>query len=718
MLKSTGSKRRRPVPTILQIEQTECGVACLAMILACHGRHIGLEQLRVLAGVSRDGTRASNLLKAARGFGLLAKGFRKEPEHLHEVPWPAILHWNFNHFVVLEGIVGAYAYLNDPACGRRKVTLEELRQAFTGVVIACEPGPEFTPEGSPPSVITALSSRLVATGLALPQILVASLLLVVPGVALPVFSRVFVDDVMTAAQTDWILPFSLLLAATTLAQGLLVMFQQTMLARLEARLAFLPTTKMLWHMLRLPMSFYAQRHPGELASRLDANTRLASLLSGELATSAFNLLSMVIYAIVMLLLDPLLASSLIGLQTVYLITLKLSARWQAQNARLQSAQTGNLVAATIGPIRAIETIKASGLELEAFQRWAGYQARLLSLRSRQGKMDVLLSVVPSLLSSLTAATVIGLGGLRVMDGAISLGTLIAFQALAISFSGPIASLVQLAGQIQATKADIDRADDLMRAPVALSSDSPARPGNFEIHAENLVFGYSPLDPPLIDGFSLSLRPGARVALVGGSGSGKSTVGRLLAGLLSPWSGSVAIGGVGLTDMDPARRASICGYVDQDVFLFEGTVQDNLTLWDHGIADASLTKALADAAILDDILMRKGQLLSAVAEGGTNFSGGQRQRLEVARVLAADPAIVILDEATAALDPATEKMIDDNLRRRGCTTLIIAHRLSTIRDCDEIIVMRGGRIVERGDHDGLMAARGEYAALISEGAGHG
>lgn len=711
-------QRRKPVPTILQIEQTECGVACLAMIMASHGMHVGLERLREMAGVSRDGTRASNLLKAARNVGLVAKGFRKEPEQLHEIPWPAILHWNFNHFVVLEGLTSSFAYLNDPASGRRKVPLDELREAFTGVVIACEPGPDFKPSGAPPSVLAALAERLSGTRAILPQIIIASGLLVVPGVALPVLSRVFVDDILTTRQADWIIPFTLLLAASTLVQGALVLFQQSLLARLEVRLAFLPTAKMLWHMLRLPMSFYTQRHPGELANRLEANERLATLLSGEFATSIFNLLSMVVYAVVMFLLDPVLAIALVLLQSVYFLTLSISNRLQARNARLQAAQSGKLIAATVGAIRAIETIKASATEREAFQRWAGHQARLLSLRSSQGRVEALIGVVPGLLSALSAAAVLGLGGLRVMDGAISLGTLIAFQALAVSFYTPIASLVQLAGQIQMVKADIDRADDLMRAPAASHETKDAAPASFEMRAEDLVFGYSPLDPPFINGFSLTLRPGARVALVGGSGSGKSTVGRLLAGLFTPWSGTISIGGVALSDLDPARRATLCGYVDQEIFLFEGTVQDNLSLWDPGVSDARLMRALSDAAILDDIVMRKGQLKSLVNEGGSNFSGGQRQRLEISRVLAAEPSIVILDEATSALDPATEKLIDDNLRARGCTTIIIAHRLSTIRDCDEIIVMKQGRIVERGDHETLMTAAGEYAALIAEGSGHG
>lgn len=701
------------MPTILQIEHAECGVACLAMVLAFYGLHVGLEELRIQAGVSRDGTKASNLLRAARHCGLEATGFRKEPEQLREIEWPAILHWNFNHFVVLERISGGIATINDPADGRRKIPMRELEQCFTGVALVFRPGENFKPAGKRLSSLRSIAERLAGTRAVLFCILAASLFLVVPGVALPVFARAFVDDILVAGQEDWFLPFCLLLIGLILFQAAVTLFQQHLLMRLETRLAFLPAAAQLWHMLRLPANFYTQRHPGELASRLDANERLASLLSGELAANIFNLASMAAYAAIMFAFDPLLATLLVAIQSVYAVVLRHAMRRQALNARQQVAAAGKLIAATIGPIRSVETLKASGLENEAFRRWAGYQARLLGLRSDQGHIEALLTVVPMLLQALTGAAVLGIGGLRVMEGAMTLGTLLAFQALAVSFSAPVAGLLALAGQIQQIRADLERTDDLMRAPAMTPPTNTRPPEGTEFAAESLSFGYSPLDPPLIVDFSLTLRPGERIAIVGGSGSGKSTVGRLLAGLLEPWGGKVTIGGVDQNDIPASHRAALRGYVDQDIFLFEGTVHDNLTLWNSGVSESKIAQALSDAALLDDILTRKGRLFAAVSENGGNFSGGQRQRLEIARVLTGNPEILILDEATSALDTATEREIDASLRRRGCACVIIAHRTATIMDCDEIIVMKAGRIVEHGTHETLLANNGEYAALVAE-----
>lgn len=706
---------RRPLPTILQIEHAECGVACLAMVLAWHGRHIGLDELRIRAGVSRDGTKASNLLRAARWAGLEARGLRAEPDQLRDIEGPTILHWEFNHFVVLERVTGGFATIVDPAEGRRTISMRELAASFTGVALTFRQGERFRPGGRRMSPLSSLGERLRGTRPALFSILAASLFLVVPGVVLPVLSRSFIDDILIGAQKDWFLPFCLLLFSVILFQAAVTLFQQFLLMKLETRLAFLPTTRQLWHMLRLPISFYTQRHAGELASRLDANERLANLLSGELATHVFNLASIVAYAAIMLALDPVLAALLIAIQSVYALVLREAIRRQGINARQQVAAAGKLVAATIGPIRSLETVKASGLESEAFRRWAGHQARLLGLRSDQGHIDAVLAAVPALMQALAGALVLGVGGLRIMDGAATPGTLIAFQALAMSFSAPIAGLLALAGQIQQVRADLERADDVMRAPALAAAAGARVPKDSVVEAEDLSFGYNPLDPPLIEGLSLVLRPGAWIAIVGGSGSGKTTAGRLLAGLLEPWGGSLKLGGVDLLAIPAARRAALCGYVDQDIFLFEGTVHDNLTLWNGAVSEGTITQALADAAVLDDILSRKGRLFAAVDENGGNFSGGQRQRLEIARALAGNPQILILDEATSALDTATEKKIGESLRRRGCSCIVIAHRIATVRDCDEIIVMKAGRVVERGNHAKLLALEGEYASLVRENA---
>jgi NHLM bacteriocin system ABC transporter peptidase/ATP-binding protein len=721
---SPGAPTKKPrvvrTPTVLQMEQVECGAASLAMVLAHYGRWVTLEELRQACGVSRDGSKASNLLKAGRAYGLTAKGFKKDPERLAELPWPVILHWNFNHFLVLEGVAEGRAFLNDPVEGRRTVSLQELSEAFTGVALAFEPGPDFKPGGAPPRFLALLWSRLTGSREALAYIALASAILAVLGVILPVFSRVFVDDVLVGRQERWLAPLLIGMALTALVRMAVTGLQQRALLKLEAKLSIAWSSRFFWHVLRLPMSFFGQRHPGEVANRIAANDRVARLLSGELANTLIELGMMVFFGLVMFAYDPLLAAVAVALALPNLLLLRMAQERQAQASQRQLAVTGRFGAITAGMIQAIETLKASGLEGRAFERWAGNQAAVLSVRQELGAQAMLLDAAPGLLRALSVAAVLGIGGVRVMEGALTLGGLVAFQTLAESFAQPIRRFVSLNGLFQSVRADLGRLEDALKnradpasaAPARLADDEPTPGLQGEVRLQGISFGYSPLDPPLIEGFDLTLAPGARVALVGGSGSGKSTIGRLICGLQQPWAGEIRFDGAPMLQMSAAARAQSIAYVDQDIFLFEGTVRENLTLWDRGVPDETLTLALADAAILDDISSRPGQLDCGIAEGGTNFSGGQRQRLEIARALAVNPSILVLDEATAALDSATEKEIDDNLRRRGCTCIIIAHRLSTIRDCDEIVVLSRGKVVERGTHDELAARGGEYAALIA------
>jgi len=708
-------KKARATPQILQIEAVECGATCLSIILAHHGRWVTLEEMRVAAGVSRDGTKASNLLKAARSYGLNAKGFRKEVGNLADVPWPAILHWNFNHFVVLEGIRGKKVHINDPASGRRTVSIDELAEAFTGVVLAFEPSEDFRPAGEPPLALPLMMERLGGSKKGLLFVLLASLALVVPGVAVPVFTRAFIDTILVAQQEDWLLPFALALLVVLALRGLATALQQAGLRRLEMKQVVVPSSKLLWHMLLLPAEFYAQRHPGELSGRLSANERVADLLSGRLSSAVFNLISLFAYAAIMWMMNPLLAGWMFAIQLLYGVVIHQGGKVQRTQSTKLGVEMGSLLAATLGPIRAIETLKASNMEAQAYRRWTGLHSKVLGTRARLAQAQTLINAIPGLIQALANVLVLVVGAISVMNGHMSLGTLVAFQGIARNFNAPMLELVGLAGQIQTIRADLIKIADINRAKRIAEGDPSVVPSSSRVELDGISFGYSPLDPPLIQDFSLHLKPGARVALVGGSGSGKTTVGRMIAGLQQPWSGEIRIGGVNAQRLTQARRSQVIGYVDQEVFLFEGTVRDNLTLWDDTIPQDALISALSDAAILDDVLMRPGQLDARVAEGGLNFSGGQRQRLELARVLSTNPSLIVLDEATAALDPVTEKQIDDNLRRRGCGCLIIAHRLSTVRDCDEIVVMSRGRIVERGDHDTLMRLNGEYAGLVRGGA---
>lgn len=704
-------------PTVLQMTSLECGAAALGMILAYHGLWIPLEELRVACAVSRDGAKAGAILKAARAYGLIGRGVRKEPDQLAEMAWPVILHWNFNHFVVLEGVRDGRAFLNDPVEGPRTVSLRELADAFTGVALAFEPGPDFRPGGAPARFLPQIAARLAGSKAALAYVGLASGLLMVLGIVLPVFAGVFVDDILIGHQDAWLVPLLIGMALTAAARMILTGLQQKVLVRLEAKLAVAWSGRFVWRVLRLPMSFFSQRHPGEIASRIAANDRVARLMSGDLANSFIDLGMMAFFAAAMFAYDPILAALVLGLALPNIVIVRLAAERQSRSSQRLVATEGRLRATTAGLIQAIETLKASGLENRSFSKWAGYQANVLNVRQEIGLQTAVIGVAPGLLRNLTIAVVLGLGGWHVMHGALTLGGLVAFQSLAISFLQPIERFVALSAVFQLAGADLRRLDDALRNQTDpyLDASHPDvdAPGQLTgaVELAGVSFGYSPLDAPLIDGFELSLAPGARVALVGASGSGKSTIGRLICGLQQPWSGEVRFDDQPLPQVAPAARARSVAYVDQDIFLFEGTVRENLTLWDHGVPDEALTLALSDAEILDEVAARPGQLDCAVAEGGINFSGGQRQRLEIARALTSNPSILVLDEATAALDAATEKAIDDNIRRRGCTCVIIAHRLSTIRDCDEIVVLKGGRVVERGAHDELIRRGGEYAALI-------
>jgi NHLM bacteriocin system ABC transporter peptidase/ATP-binding protein len=507
------------------------------------------------------------------------------------------------------------------------------------------------------------------------------------------------------------------MAATALIRTILTLLQQSLLLRLQTKLSVVMISRFLWRVMALPIEFFTQRHAGDIAARVGANDQIARLLAGGIAANALSLTSVVFFAFAMIVYDHWLAAVCIGLSLLNVLTLRLSMRRREDLSRGLSLERGKLLGAVVSIVRSIETIKASGLEDEAFGQWAGIQAKVLNAERDLASSSIILDMIPTLIAGLTMTAILILGGLRVIEGSLTLGSLVAFQALMASFSEPVATLVNQAGSFQLIKGALDRLEDVYNYPLGdppRVSDQPfpARLAG-RIEFRDVQFGYSLLEPPLISDLSITVNPGSRVALVGASGSGKSTIGRLVCGLYKPWAGEILIDGTRLQDVPPDILASSIAYVDQDIFLFEGTIRDNLTLWDRTTPDIDLSRALKDGEIQDDIAIRAGNYDSYVNEGGTNFSGGQRQRIEIARALVGRPSIVVLDEATAALDPVTEKAIDDNLRRCGCTCIIIAHRLSTIRDCDEIVVLRQGKVAERGTHESLLALNGEYARLVAQ-----
>ncbi|KJR42542.1 cyclic nucleotide-regulated ABC bacteriocin/lantibiotic exporter [Candidatus Magnetoovum chiemensis] len=713
-------KRPKPVrtPTALQMEAVECGAACLAMVLAYYGLHVPLERMRLDCGVSRDGSKANNMLKAARKYGLTAKGFKKEPAELYSLKMPAIIFWNFNHFVVLNGFKGKKVSINDPGSGPRWISDEEFDQSFTGVVLTFEKAAEFIKGGAKPSLLKALAKRLKGSASALIFVILISLFLVVPGIIVPTFSKVFIDNIWSADMINWMLPLLWAMAATALLRMTLTWVQQYYLLRMESKFALSSAGKFLWHVLRLPVEFFTQRYAGDIANRVAINDRIATLISGELATNAINLLMIVFYAVVMFQYDIVL--TLVGITIGFsnFIFLKYISRKRADANKKLQQERGKLQGTSMDGLQIIETLKSSGAETDFFAKWAGYEAKVVNAEQQLGLTTSLLTVVPPFLTALTSSAILIVGGLRVMEGAITVGMLTAFQSLMASFINPINQLVTLGGSIQETEADMNRLDDVLgydidnvfKENINDHQDSSAKLSG-EVCLNNISFGYSRLEAPLIENFSLNLLPGTRVALVGGSGSGKSTISKIISGMYEPWEGEILFDGKVRSIIPRQSLNNSLAMVDQNIFLFEGTIKDNITLWDTTISDENIITAAKDACIHEDIAARAGGYDSKVEEGGSNFSGGQRQRIEIARALAVNPSIVVLDEATSALDAKTESIVDDNLRRRGCTCIIIAHRLSTIRDCDEIIVLDRGKVAQRGTHDELIKIDGLYKKLV-------
>jgi ATP-binding cassette, subfamily C, bacterial len=734
LFKNPLNNSRKPIrrtPTLLQMEAVECGAASLGMILGYYGRIVPLAELRQACGISRDGSKASNVLSAARSYNLQAKGFKVDLDGLQKLACPNIVFWNFNHFIVVEGFTKNQVFINDPATGRRTVSLSEFSESFTGVVLVFERGENFKKGGRKPSLFLALWDRLQGSAWSLLYCVLAGFLLVLPGLAMPTFSQVFVDQVLIQGREDWLRPLIFGMLFTAAVTGLLTRLQLQLLRRMKIKLSMSMSSKFLWHLLHLPVSFYDQRFAGEISSRIQLNDRLASLLSGKLATTVISAVMVIFYAVVMWQYEHVLTLIGIAFVVVNLVALQWVSRLRVDtNIRMMQEQ-GKVSGVAIAGLQSMETLKASGLESDFFIRWAGYYAKAINVRQDMNNLNQKLGALPSFLMGVTSMLLIVVGGLRVMDsgGTFSIGMLVAFQSLMQQFMQPVNQLISLGGDLQELEGNLNRLDDVLQNPVEGSGESgvgnrekenyslfptsPKLEGYLELR--DITFGYNRTAAPLIENFSLSLKPGQRVALVGGSGSGKSTVAKLVSALYQPWAGEIYLDGQPRNQLPKQVLVNSIATIEQEIMLFAGSVRDNLTLWDTTIPDSNLIQACRDAAILEIVRSLPGGFNADLLEGAVNLSGGQRQRLEIARALVNNPSILVMDEATSALDTETEKIIDQNLRLRGCTCLIVAHRLSTIRDCDEIIVMSRGKVVQRGTHDELSQVEGHYLELIkSEG----
>ena len=706
------------VPVIMQLEALECGAASLAMVMAYYGKWVPLEQVRSDCGVSRDGSSAGNMVSAAESYGFQVSAYKRTPASFRQHgQYPCIIHWNFNHFVVLNGFRGEYAYINDPARGSIKVSAEEFDRSFTGITIIPVPGPDFQPGGEPKKLSAFIRKRLAGAGAAIAFVILSTVISSMFGFINPAMSRIFMDRLLSGRNPEWLTPFIWVMAGLAALQILTAWIQTIYSLKISGKLAVAGSTSYMWKLLSMPMEFFSQRSAGDLQARQSSNAGIAATLVSTFAPMVINLILMVIYLGLMLNQSLLLTAVGVSTMVINIFVSRIVSKKRINITRVSERDRAKLFSSTAAGISMVETIKASGAENGFFQRWADFQASVNTQDIKSNRLNNLLGMVPPLLASVANYAVILLGAWLMMNGQFTLGSLQMFQGFLGSFMSPALALLTAGQRVQEMRTQMERIDDVMEYPSDINITEAAAGDSMsklkgKVELRHVTFGYSRLAEPLIRDFSMTMEPGSSVAFIGASGCGKSTLSRLISGLYNPWGGEILFDGKPRAEISRAVMTGSVAVVDQDITLFEGTIADNIRMWDDSIMDFEVVLAARDAQIHEDILAREGGYQSRLATGGRDLSGGQRQRLEIARVLAQDPAVIILDEATSALDARTEADVVRSIRDRGITCIVIAHRLSTVRDCDEIIVLDHGSVVERGTHGELMKRGGAYAELVT------